>query len=350
MQYSIVAFLPVWIYADDGAARASPTWEEIVEQHLPRRQIVDRSRLLPELRLMLEEADRVGAKPVEAQTPQEARASSELRIGGHWGAKDRLDTIDTFTIRGVGGPIPVRLYGSPASANTILFFHGGGWVVGSLETHDGALRALCLAAKANVLSVEYRKAPEAPFPASLEDAETALDWLRTNGAARGLDGSRLIVAGDSAGASIAAALAVRARNRDIAFLGHVLVYPATDLANTSESQKQFGFGYALNKTSLDWFAGHYLAGGVSASDPEISPLFMQDLANLPPTYLVTADHDPLRDEGRAYAQRLIAAGNDVTYEEWRGTVHGFMLMDRTSPVARRLIGRMAAWCNAIWNR
>lgn len=299
---------------------------------------------------MLDEADRLGAKPMEEQTPAEARASSEIRLGNHWGKKDAFETIDTFSLAGEGYALPVRLYRNSETSNTMLYFHGGGWVVGSLETHDGALRALALAARANILSVEYRKAPEAPFPAGLEDAELALRWLRDHGNARGLDGGRVIAAGDSAGASIAAALAMRARDAGVPLLGQVLVYPATDLVNPTESRSAFALGYSLNRTTLDWFAAKYLSGSVSADHPEVSPLLAPNHAGLPATLLITADHDPLRDEGRAYAAALIKAGNQVTYEEWRGVVHGFMIMARTTPAARQLIGVTGRWCNDLWSR
>lgn len=328
--------------------RAPRTGEDNVDEDLSTRQPVDRSRLLPELRRMLEANDAAGAKPVEQQTPQQARASSESRIAGQWGEKDGLETIEDIRIPSAGTTIPARLYRTPGTDRTVLYFHGGGWVVGSLDTHDGALRALTLASGANVLSVEYRKAPEAPFPAALGDAEGALAWIDAQAAERGLDAGRLIVAGDSAGASIAAALSVRARDRGRPLFGQVLVYPATDLAHSTESREAFAFGYSLNKTTLDWFSAQYRAGGVAATDPELSPLLMENLSNLPPTLLVTADHDPLRDEGRAYAQKLIGAGNPVSYVEWRGTVHGFMMMDRFTPAARKLIGRIAAWCDQLW--
>jgi acetyl esterase len=311
---------------------------------------VDRSGLLPELRRMLDAADALNAKPPEQQTPAEARISSEVRIGGQWGRKDDLDAVETFGIPGGDTSIPARLYRTLRARNTILYFHGGGWVVGSLDTHDGMLRAMTLATGANILSVEYRKAPEAPFPAALEDAEAALDWLHENAAGKALDNRRLIVMGDSAGASIAAALSARARDCGRPLFGQVLVYPATDLAHATESRARFAAGYSLTRTTLDWFARQYMSGGVPATDPELSPLLMQDVAKLPPTLLVTADHDPLRDEGRAYAQKLIGAGNDVTYIEWRGAVHGFMMMDRFTPAARKVIGRVAEWCNELWRR
>jgi acetyl esterase len=321
-----------------------------VNQDHHRRHKVDRSQLLPELRRMLDMADTLGAVPVEQQTPAEARASSELRIAGQWGDKDHVDDIEDLTIPSGEAAIPARLYRTAGAANTVLYFHGGGWVVGSLATHDGMLRAMTRASGANILSVEYRKAPEAPFPAGLDDAEAALNWLDAHGKSLGLGSDRLIVMGDSAGASLAAALSVRARNRSRPLFGQALIYPATDLAHATPSREAFAYGFGLQRPSLDWFSAQYCAGGVSTEDPEMSPLLMDDLTDLPPTLLITCDHDPLRDEGRAYAQRLIGAGNDVAYIEWQGVVHGFMMMDRFTLAARGVVERVADWCNSRWGR
>jgi acetyl esterase len=321
-----------------------------VDKDTVRQRQADRSGLLPELARMLDDADRLAATPVEQQTPTEARASSELRIAGQWGAIDTVDAIEMLAIPTPAAVLPARLYRSPGTTRTILYFHGGGWVVGSLDTHDGMLRAMTLAASANILSVEYRKAPEAPFPAALDDAVAALGWLDTEAEALGLDSSRLIVMGDSAGASISATLAILARNRGRPLFGQVLIYPATDLAHPTESRRKFATGFTLPKTSLDWFEAQYLSGGVAADDPDLSPLLAPDLSALPPTLLITADHDPLRDEGRAYAARLASAGNDVDYVAWKGVVHGFIMMDRFTPAARRAVGRVADWCNSLWNR
>jgi acetyl esterase len=223
-------------------------------------------------------------------------------------------------------------------------------MVGSIETHDGPVRSLANAARANVLSVEYRKAPEAPFPAAFEDAEAALLWLQANGGARNLDAGKLILAGDSAGASLCAALAIQARDLAIPLAGQILIYPATDLSGATESRREFASGFSLQQSTMIWFAENYLAGGTPPSDPRVSPLLASDLSGLAPALLITADHDPLRDEGRAYAQRLIAAGNDVCYEEWRGTIHGFFIMDRAGKTARKLIGRIGKWADRLWDR
>jgi len=299
---------------------------------------------------MLEEADALALPPTESMTPQQARVASEIRLSDHWGEKDAIASIETFEITSGAARVRARLYRTGGTVNTILFLHGGGWVVGSIDTHDGPVRALARATGANVLSVEYRKAPEAPFPAGIDDAEAALNWLRAHAEEKGFAGDRLILAGDSAGATIAAVLAIRARDRGIPLAGQVLIYPATDLANSAASREEFAEGYSLHATTMEWFARHYLSGGMAPTDPGVSPALAKDLSGLAPALLVTADHDPLRDEGRAYAQRLIAAGNDVCYEEWRGTVHGFFIMDRTTPAARELIARIGEWANSLWRR
>ncbi|WP_201788079.1 alpha/beta hydrolase fold domain-containing protein, partial [Devosia insulae] len=180
----------------------------------------ERSRLRPELRQMLEAAERAGTLSNDQLGVTRARAASELSLAGHWDLKDDLAPPLTFTL---GDPaIRCRFYRGGCEPGTILFLHGGGWVVGSLDTHDGAARALARAAGCALLSVEYRKAPEQPFPAGLDDAETALRWVIAEGAGLGLTSERIILAGDSAGANIAAALGLRARDRDIT-LGLALI-------------------------------------------------------------------------------------------------------------------------------
>ncbi|WP_055046582.1 alpha/beta hydrolase [Devosia sp. A16] len=305
----------------------------------------DRSRLRAELRLMLEAAERAGTLSNDRLGVVKARAASELSLAAYWDNKDELPQPLSFTI---GDPaIRCRLYRGGDVDGTLLFLHGGGWMVGSLDTHDGAARALARAAGCNLLSVEYRKAPEHPFPAGLDDAERALRWVIAEGGSLGL-GNRVILAGDSAGANIAAALALRARNAGIILAGQMLIYPATDLAHETASTAAFARGFFLSRATLRWYIANYLAGA-DPTDPEASPLLAPDLAGLCPTLLVTADHDPLRDEGRAYAARLSQAGNAVTFHEWPGTTHGFMIMAGVTPAARELIGVMGAWAREMWS-
>lgn len=312
------------------------------------REPTDRSGLQAELRHMLEEADASDDPRTEDLSPNEARIVAEAWLAAAWGDKDAVDEVEDLVITDRVGGLRARLYRAHENAGTILFFHGGGWVLGSIDTHDGPLRALVKAARANILSVEYRKAPEAPYPAALQDAARALQWLREIGPSKGLSAERIIVAGDSAGATISAVLSIRARQLNIALDGQVLVYPATDLTSNTPSRDQFSSGFFLDRTTLDWYVAHYLSAGIAPGDPGVSPLLTEDLCGLAPALLVTADHDPLRDEGRAYAQRLIAAGNDVCYVEWRGVTHGFFNMGATTPEARRLIARIATWVNQIW--
>ncbi len=305
----------------------------------------DRTRLLPELRLMLEAAERAGTLSNDQLGVTRARAASEVGLAGHWDLKDELSPPLSFTL---GDPaIRCRLYRGGCDPGTILFLHGGGWVVGSLDTHDGAARALAKAAGCALLSVEYRKAPEHPFPAGLDDAEAALRWVIAAGAGLGLDGN-IILAGDSAGANLAAALALRARDAGIRLAGQMLIYPATDLAHETASTAQFAHGFFLSRTTLRWYIANYLAGA-DPTNPEASPLLGPDLENLCPTLLVTADHDPLRNEGRAYATRLTEAGNAVTFHEWPGTTHGFMIMAGITPTARELIATMGRWARDVWD-
>lgn len=304
----------------------------------------DRARLRPELRAMLEAAERAGTFSNDQLGVARARAASEISLAGHWDTKDELPSPLTFTL---GDPaIRCRLYRGGDAPGTILFLHGGGWVVGSLDTHDGAARALAKAAGCRLLSVEYRKAPEQPFPAGLDDAEMALRWIIADGASLGLS-NRVILAGDSAGANIAAALALRARDKAIPLAGQMLIYPATDLAHETASTAQFARGFFLSRATLRWYIANYLSGA-DPTNPEASPLLAPDLTGLCPTLLVTADHDPLRDEGRAYAARLMEAGNAVTFREWPGTTHGFMIMAGVTPAARELTGVMGAWAKGVW--
>jgi acetyl esterase len=317
------------------------------EEHAPGLRVVDRSRLRPEIRLMLEAADNEPAVDLVTTPAAEVRANAERSLSGYWTRKDPLPGIETFAIQGPGGPLRARLYPGGAGPRAILFFHGGGWVLGSLETHDGPLRALALAAKCKVIAVEYRKAPEAPFPAAIEDAEAALAYARS-ATALGIDPGRLVTAGDSAGANIAAVLAQRARDGHIPLCGQMLIYPATDARADSGSRREFSSGFFLTRETMAWYLDQYCSDADRAS-PGVSPLYAKDMSGLPPALIVAADHDPLRDDSRAYAGRLIEAGVDVTFQEWQGMTHGFMIMDEITPAARQLCKAMADWANLRWD-
>jgi acetyl esterase len=311
--------------------------------------MVDRSGLLPELRDFLERLDRLPQRSIFEISPEEQRGLSEADLPGLWGEKQGCESIEELSYASHGYAIRARLYRPKDADGTILFIHGGGWVVGSLDTHDGPARALANAAAANVLSIEYRKGPEHPFPAAVEDVKAALNWLMADGAGMGLDTSRIILCGESAGGTLAAALARHARSRRIPLAGAALVYPPTDAAMGSTSYRDFASGYYLLADAMVWFYRHYLPPD-HAAHPDASPVLATDLAGLPPTYIVTAEFDPLRDEGRAYASRLIEAGNDVTYREVKGGVHGLWLMNALGQATAQMIGGVADWCRAVWRR
>ena len=242
------------------------------------------------------------------------------------------------------GSIGVRIY-RPATEpdqqlNLIVFFHGGGWVIGDLDSHDGLCRQLAVAAHAVVVSVDYRRAPESRFPAAVDDCLEALVWASGRRAEWQVDGA-VCVAGDSAGGNLAAVVALRARNRADAPIDYqVLFYPVTDCNLDTESYLQFAEGFGLTRDTMRWFWQQYL-GDHDWTDPEASPLRAESLDGLPPAYLVTAEYDTLRDEGEAYADRLAAAGVRVARECVPGMLHGFMLhghrFEQVDEVLRRMV-------------
>ncbi len=227
-------------------------------------------------------------------------------------------------IPGPAGPIRARLY-LPAGVETpavTVFFHGGGWVIGDLESHDVACRTLCLESAAAVIAVDYRLAPGHPFPAAVEDCWAATAYIAANGAALGVDASRMAVAGDSAGGNLAAVITQRARKAGgPALRCQVLIYPAVDAHMASPSHEELADGYVLTRRLMDWFYGHY---AVEPQHPEASPILTPDLRGLPPALIVVAGFDPLRDEGEDYGRKLTEQGNQVEVVRYDGMMHGFI--------------------------
>jgi acetyl esterase len=248
------------------------------------------------------------------------------------GTGEPVAKVEDTTIPGPAGELPVRVYWPTTEPDlpVIAFFHGGGFTIGNCDTHDGTSRAIANRSGAIVLSVDYRLAPEDRFPAALDDCFAAATWLAANAASLGGDGSRLAVAGDSAGGNLAAAVALAARDRGgpaIAF--QLLVYPVTDLSSgrdRHESQRTNATGYFLTHTQMEWFRRQYLRDEADGENPLASPLVAPDLAGLPPAFVVTAEYDPLRDEGEAYAARLREAGVPTTLRRVDGVFHGFFSM------------------------
>ncbi len=272
-------------------------------------------------------------------SPREARARIRAGAAAAAGAKDPLSMVDDLTIPGPEGAIPARFY-EPAglgleSRLLIVYFHGGGWTIGDLDTGDSVCRFLAANVPATVLSVGYRLAPEHPFPAAVEDAFAAFRWAAVGNSRMGVDPGRIAVAGDSAGGNLAAAVSLLARDAGGPSPAmQALIYPVTDVVGGQRSRDEFARGFLLAKADMDWFERHYLPPGIDRSDPRVSVLRAADLAGLPPAYVTTAGFDPLRDEGEAYAARMREAGVTVALRRHPGLIHGFANMTKVSRSAR----------------
>lgn len=259
-------------------------------------------------------------------SPDKARAVMLVQTAG-LGPPEAVSRVDDRAVAGPEADIPIRIY-SPAvntARRTLVYFHGGGWVIGSIETHDGLCRMIANAAGCTVVSVEYRLAPEHKFPAATEDAYAAVAWAAKHAAALGAEPGRLAVGGDSAGGNLAAVACLMARDRGGPPIDlQVLLYPITDHDLDTQSYQAYADRFLLTRDAMAWFWGHYLAAGADKNHPYISPLRAADLAGLPRALVITAECDPLCDEGDAYARRLAAAGVPVVHAQYPGMIHGFV--------------------------
>ena len=286
--------------------------------------------------------DRILAAPQVWEIPlDEARRGVDAETDELFGPADRVEVEDRL----LDGSLRVRIY-RPRSATplpAVVFFHGGGWVVGSIESHDPVCHVLAARAPAVVVSVDYRLAPEHPFPAGVEDAWAATSWVDGHRAELGVD--RIAVAGDSAGGNLAAVVAIRARDRGLELAQQVLVYPVTDCDLDSPGYAAYGANTNLTRAKMDWYWRMYVAGGDPAH-PEASPLRAADLAGIAPAFVVTAECDPLCHEAEEYARRLAAAGVPVELRRYDRQIHGFVRFAAFTPDALRLIDAIAARLSA----
>ena len=253
---------------------------------------------------------------------------------------DASEPSDVRELRcpGLGDEIGLRLYAPPGAGQAVLpglvFFHGGGWVAGDLATHDGLCRRLALAARCRVISVDYRRAPEHPFPAGFDDALAATRWVAHHAGELGVDASRLAVGGDSVGGGLAAAVTQAARDAGGPSLAlQILICPILDASADSGSRATFADGYFINREAFARDLAAYLPTGTGADDPRVSPLRAADLSRLPAAIVHTAEFDPFRDEGEAYAERLRTAGGQVRCERQAGQIHYFYAMAQAIPAA-----------------
>jgi acetyl esterase len=284
--------------------------------------------------------------PMHEGSPEAAReAFRQLAVGGRRpGQVVPVASVEEVAIPGPAGDIGARVYRPETAgpAPTVVLFHGGGFVIGDLDTHDNMARTICRDCSAVVVSVDYRLAPEAQFPGAVEDAVAATRWAASRLEELGGD-ERLAVAGDSAGGNLAAVVAQQLRDSGgPALAGQLLVYPATDVTGDYPSRAENAEGYFLDLPTMVWFIQHYAADAAVHQDPRLSPLRHPDLSGLPPAVVVTAEYDPLRDEGEAYARALSEAGVPAEERRFDGMIHGFFDMGAYSPAAQAAIEESCA--------
>jgi len=280
----------------------------------------------PQVKALLDRLVAMAAPSLTTLTPQKACQGME-EATALLGTPPWVDRVEDREIDGPRGPIRIRLYApeTPATLPALVYFHGGGWVIGSIETHDGLCRALANAARIAVVSVDYRLAPEHPYPAGVDDAYAATCWIAAHAEDLWIDSERIAVGGDSAGGNLAAVVALKARefgSPRLAF--QLLIYPITNNDLDTPSYLENAEGFMLTRAEMAWFWGHYLASPEQGSEPYVSPLRAEDLAGLPPALVITAEYDPLRDEGETYAARLQQAGVPTMLVRYPGMIHGFL--------------------------
>ena len=280
----------------------------------------------PQVIKVMDQLEALGLPPNNTVSPVEARKNSKSRP---MAPGPEVAKVENRSIPGVGPDIPVRIYtptgDGPFAA--LSWFHGGGWVVGDLDTADGTARHLTVQTGCVVVSVDYRLAPEAKFPAAADDCYSATQWIAQNAAALNVDPARIAVGGDSAGGNLAAAVSLMAKDRGgPPLVFQLLVYPVTAWDFRTGSYRQNAEGYSLTTEAMKWYWNHYLSSEADAANPYAAPMVAKDLAGLPPALTITAEFDPLRDEGEAYGQRLQAAGVTATNTRYDGMIHGFFGM------------------------
>ena len=302
----------------------------------------------PQVKTLLDQMAAAGQPPFHAQSPQDARKAMYAMLDV-LGPGEAVHKVENRSVPGPAGDIPIRIYTpSVTPAGILVYYHGGGWVVGDLQTYDIVCRALTNAAGCTVVSVDYRLAPEHKFPAGPEDCYAAANWAAHNAAALGSDAGHLAVGGDSAGGNLAAAVSLMGRDRGGPKIRHqMLIYPAIDAAMETASQKEFTQdGYILSRLDMEWFWGHYLANRSDGDNAYASPNRARDLRGLPPAHIITAEFDPLRDEGEAYGEMLKKAGNQVKLKRYAGVVHGFVslapVIDQGKTAIRELADELKA--------
>jgi acetyl esterase len=307
----------------------------------------------PQAKAFLEQIAAMAAPPLHALPIADARALVRAMAGMSDAHDIPLAKVDDRAIPGPGGSIPVRVY-TPEGHGArplLVYFHGGGWVLGDLDTHDSVCRELAHGAGCVVTSVDYRLAPEHKFPAAADDCYAAIVWAAANAAALGADATRIAIGGDSAGGNLTCVTALQARDRGGPALCFQLpIYPVTNHAFDTPSYRENATGYLLETDAMAWFWGHYLAADRDGEHPYASPLRAADFRGLPPAFVITAELDPLRDEGEAYAQRLREAGVPTELRRYDGMIHGFFGMSAIMDTAKSAVADASAALRRAFER
>jgi acetyl esterase len=310
--------------------------------------------LHPQVAALLERAAKSPLPPYYDVSPAVARRLYRDSRAALTPDPPAVESVQLLLAPSAAGPVPVRHYRPKDAAKderlpALIYYHGGGWVIGDLDTHDVVCRTLANAATCAVFSVEYRKAPEAPFPAAVEDCFAATQYVAAQATSLGIDAGRIAVGGDSAGGNLAAVMTLLARDAGgpaIAF--QLLIYPGTDQQMGFPSVDRNGDGYLLTKRAMLYFRGHYLPRAEDWLDWRASPLLAKSLAGLPPAFVLTAGYDPLVDEGKAYADRLAREGVKTEYRNYADMIHGFITMGRVLDTANAALADCAAALDHRW--
>jgi acetyl esterase/lipase len=308
----------------------------------------------PDAAFVFKAFQEAGRPPYETLSPDEAREYYRQARFISNPEPPELKSVAPLAIPAAHGSIPGRIYTPNELRQTdglvpcLVFFHGGGWVIGDLDTHDVVCRKLADEGRLIVISIDYRRAPEHKFPAAVDDAIAATAWIATHAKEFGIDASRLVVGGDSAGGNLATVVAIAARDGNgPAISGQVLIYPATDFTMAHPSHSEPETSILLTHSVIRWFRDHYLNGTADVHDWRASPALARTLVGLPPAYVLTAGADPLRDEGDDYARRLEQAGVAVTHRTFPGQFHGFFTMGKLLQQANIAASEIGAWLRAL---
>ena len=308
----------------------------------------------PDAAFVFKAFQEAGRPAYETLSPEEAREYYRQARFVSNPEPPELKSVAPLAIPAAHGSIPARIYTpnklrqTDGLAPCLVFFHGGGWVIGDLDTHDVVCRKLADEGQLIVISIDYRRAPEHKFPAAVDDAIAATAWIAAHAKEFGIDPARLLVGGDSAGGNLATVVAIAARDGNgPAISGQVLIYPATDFTMAQPSHSEPETSILLTQSVVRWFRDHYLNGTADVHDWRASPALARTLVGLPPAYVLTAGADPLRDEGDDYARRLEQAGVAVTYRTFPGQFHGFFTMGKLLQQANVAASEIGTWLRAL---